>query len=377
MKNILFITDIGSPWGGSEELWSKSAIILKNEGYNVQASVGWYGQIHLKVHNLTNQGIKVHFRKSKIRSLLRKAYNYTQNTLLKHIKAETVKHIDKTNPDLIVFSQSHIFSAWEYMLYAKKNNIPYVVVTQLNSELSWANDSNYKQIRNAFANAEQSFFVSQGNLELLETQLAFTLPNAKVVSNPFNMGTVKDIQWPQKDRLNFAYVGRLDFTHKGIDILLKSFATEKWNARDFLLNIYGSGDIELTKELVNHLGLSEKVIFHGHVNNIHEIWEHNHILTLASRYEGMPLVLIEAMFCKRTAIVTDVAGHSELIADGVNGFVVPAAHYKLFAQQLEIVWENKEKLEDYGKAAFETINKAVSELPEKTFSNLIKTTLLE
>jgi glycosyltransferase involved in cell wall biosynthesis len=91
----------------------------------------------------------------------------------------------------------------------------------------------------------------------------------------------------------------------------------------------------------------------------------------------MPLVLIEAMFCKRTAIVTDVAGHSELIADAVNGFVVPAAHYKLFAQQLEIVWENKEKLEDYGKAAFETINKAVSELPEKTFSNLIKTTLLE
>ncbi|OBX25528.1 glycosyltransferase involved in cell wall biosynthesis [Gelidibacter algens] len=374
MKKILFITDIGLPWGGSEELWSKSATILKNEGFNIQASVGWYGQVHPKMQNMIDIGIKVHFRKNKVRNLLHKAYGVTQNGLLKYVKAEAIKHIDKIKPDFIVFSQSHIFSAWEYMRYAKKNDIRYCVITQLNSELSWANDTNYKQIRQAFVGAESCFFVSKGNLELLETQLAFKLSNAEVISNPFNMDSVKDIQWPKMDTLNFAYVGRLDFTHKGIDILLKSFATESWKKREFLLNIYGSGNIELTKELVNHLDLSEKVIFHGHVNNIHEIWKKNHILALASRYEGMPLVLIEAMFCKRTAIVTDVAGHGELISDGVNGFVVAAAQNKLFAQKLEVVWANKHRLEDYGKAALSTIKKSIEELPEKKFSELIKNT---
>jgi glycosyltransferase involved in cell wall biosynthesis len=371
MKKILFITDIGSPWGGSEELWSKSAYLLNEKGYSVHASVGWHGSIHQKVQNLIDAGIKVHFRKSILRKLCEKASQYLANPLLKKIKPETNRHIDKINPDLLVFSQSHIFSAWKNMLFAYEKRIKYCVVTQLNSELSAANDSNYKLIQQAFKNAEKCFFVSKGNLELLETQLAFNLPNAQVISNPFNMDKVDVLPWVKKDVLNFAYVGRLDFTHKGIDILLRAFANEKWKARDFFLNIYGAGNIKLAQDLAKHLNLENKIIFHGHVNNIKDIWKENHILALASRYEGMPLVLIEAMFCQRTAIVTDVAGHSELIEDGVNGFVVPAAHYKLFAKKLEDVWQNRNNLKEYGQKAYASITQKVDELPEKKLTDLI------
>jgi glycosyltransferase involved in cell wall biosynthesis len=257
------------------------------------------------------------------------------------------------------------------MLYAHKKGVKYLVVTQLNSELSAANDSNYKLIRKAFECAQKTFFVSKGNLELLETQLAFRLPNAQVIFNPFNMESVKQIPWVNKDVLNLAYVGRLDFTHKGIDILFKAFASDNWKNRNFILNIYGSGNIELAKDLVSHLGLKDKVVFHGHVNTIQDIWKENHLLTLASRYEGMPLVLIEAMFCQRTAIVTDVAGHAELIEDGVNGFVVPAAQHKLFALKLEEVWQQKDLLEGLGIKAFQTINEKVNGLPEQKFTDIV------
>jgi glycosyltransferase involved in cell wall biosynthesis len=257
------------------------------------------------------------------------------------------------------------------MLYAHKKGVKYLVVTQLNSEFSAANDSNYKLIRKAFECAQKTFFVSKGNLELLETQLAFHLPNAQIISNPFNMESVEQIPWVKKDVLNFAYVGRLDFTHKGIDILFRAFASDNWKKRDFILNIYGSGNIQLAKDLAEHLGLVDKIIFHGHVNDIKDIWKENHILALASRYEGMPLVLIEAMFCKRTAIVTDVAGHTELIEDDVNGFVVPAAHHKLFALKLEEVWQQKDRLEGFGIKAFETINEKVKGLPEQKFTDIL------
>lgn len=375
MTKILYITDIGSPWGGSEELWSKSALLLKKLGYDIHASLPWYNQIHPKTQNLIDNKIKIHFRKNKLRFAAGKASELIKFSFLKRIKTNIENHIDTVNPDFIVFSQSHIFSAWKYMLYAHDKGIKYCVISQLNSELSWANDSNYKEIRKAFSKAEKSFFVSKGNLKLLETQLAFKLNNAKIISNPYNMDAVKNLKWPNSDELNIAFVGRLDFTHKGLDILLQSLSSAQWEKRKFKLNIYGTGNINLAKELVNHLSLNNKVFFHGHVNNIHDIWENNHILALASRYEGMPLVLIEAMFCKRPVIATDIAGHSELVKDGITGFLAEAPHDKLFSEKFEEVWNNKNHLEAMGQKAFNYISKKVPIAPEKSFakeiSNLI------
>lgn len=366
---ILFITDIGSPWGGSEELWSKSALLLKKSGHDIIASLPWYCEEHPKLNVLKSNNIKLKFRKNKLRILFDKARNSNDSIFLKFILSGINYHIKTTNPEFIVFSQSHVFSAYKNMLFAKRFKIKYCFVTQLNSELSWANDNNYLSIRNAFKSAEKAFFVSNGNLKLCELQLAYKLKNAEVISNPFNFDNIKQLDWPKTSTLNFAYVGRLDFTHKGIDILLNAFATKEWKSRDFKLNIYGKGNLSLAKELVNFLGLEDKVIFKGHVNNIHSIWEKNHILALASRYEGMPLVLIEAMLCRRTAIVTDVAGHAELITDKENGFLAEASHVKLFRKKLEEVWINKNDLKILGEKSYQTINQKLENKPEIIFSN--------
>lgn len=375
MPKILFITDIGSPWGGSEELWSKAARILIKEGYQVHASIGWFGTVHPKVQELIDLGIHVRFRKNNVRAFIRKVADYKNSDFLYKFRSNIEKHINQTSPDLILFSQSHIFSAWRPMLYAKKNNLKYAVVSQLNSELSWPNDNNYKRIRQAFLSAEKCFFVSKGNLQLLETQLALRLPNSVIVSNPFNMAEVIGLEWPQTASLNIAFVGRLDFIHKGIDILFNSFANKKWQNRNYQLNIYGTGDIELAKELINFLKI-KNVVFHGQVNNIHDIWRHNHILALASRYEGMPLVMIEAMFCKRAVLATDVAGHGELITDGKTGFLAAAAHPKLFENKLEEVWQRKDELEQMGINAFNNICSVLQDLPETSFANKIKRLLV-
>ena len=54
------------------------------------------------------------------------------------------------------------------------------------------------------------------------------------------------------------------------------------------------------------------------------IWAEHHALVLPSRFEGMPLVVVEAMLCGRPCIVTDVGGNAELIRDGINGFLAKA-----------------------------------------------------
>ena len=48
-----------------------------------------------------------------------------------------------------------------------------------------------------------------------------------------------------------------------------------------------------------------------------------HVLVLPSHWEGMPLMVIEALHCGVVVVATDTGAMAEIIEDGVNGFLVP------------------------------------------------------
>ncbi len=52
-----------------------------------------------------------------------------------------------------------------------------------------------------------------------------------------------------------------------------------------------------------------------------DIWAANHLLVMPSRFEELPLAMVEAMLCARPVVATDVAGHKEIIEEGVTGFL--------------------------------------------------------
>ena len=126
----------------------------------------------------------------------------------------------------------------------------------------------------------------------------------------------------------------------------------------------------MAKETAKYLG-THNINFRGHVNSIEDIWKDNHALVLSSRYEGMPLSIIEAMFSKRVVITTDVAGHSEFIDDGVNGYLSEAANNKLFANTLERAWQERGKWKEMGENAFTKVNAKSTVDPVSIFSNEI------
>lgn len=80
--------------------------------------------------------------------------------------------------------------------------------------------------------------------------------------------------------------------------------------------------------------------------------QQNHILLMPSYYEGMPIALIEAMLCGRTAVATDVGGNAEVLTDNETGFISPGVNTDSFEKALEEAWQNKENWQEMGEMAY-------------------------
>lgn len=376
-KKILFITsNIHAPWGGSEELWSQTAARLSNETtIKVGAIVRKWEPTPQHIINLITKEVDIFYMPETPKSLIARLQHFIYNTMQKSgnlLSKKKLNLIRAFSPDLVVHSMGSNMEGYDWMHFCKELSIPYVNLVQLATEYHWNSDQIIDQYVEGYTGALHNYFVSQKNLEITATQLAIRLSNASVTWNPFKVsGTT--IPYPSTEQGFFlACPASLSALHKGHDILFEVLAQKKWKERELQLNLYGKGKNENSlKRLKTLLGLTN-VHFKGFVNNVDQIWERNHALVLASRMEGLPLALIEAMMSGRVSIVTNVAGIPEVITDEENGYIAKAPNAELFDEALERAWENKGDWQQMGLKAAKAIRKLIPEEPIQAFSNKIK-----
>jgi glycosyltransferase involved in cell wall biosynthesis len=122
------------------------------------------------------------------------------------------------------------------------------------------------------------------------------------------------------------------------------------------------------KRMVDHFRLQDRVTFAGYVASVEGIWAENHVLVMPSRYEGLPLSIVEAMLCARPVVATNVAGNSEVVEDGVSGFLAEAPTVPSMANALERLWLRRTDLQDIGIAAATRIRQMIPADPVGLFS---------
>jgi glycosyltransferase involved in cell wall biosynthesis len=243
-----------------------------------------------------------------------------------------------------------------------------------NFEGFWPTDELGARYRNAFQMARRCFFVSKANRILEEKFVGSDLNSGEVVWNPITVDVDEVVPWPRSsdEVLRMACVGRLYPAQKGQDILLEVLARPRWSERRWSLTFYGHGpQRESLERLARKLNLSDRVVFAGH-SPILQVWRENQILVMPSRYEGLPLTIIEAMLCGRPALATDVGGNPEVIEDGVTGFLAEAPVVSSVDRALERVWKRREELEEMGALAAATIRKLVPKDPVGIFTEKLK-----
>ncbi len=341
----------GVPWGGSEELWSQAAARLKQEGHDVSARVIWWPELSPKVRELEKQGVKI-FAKAPLQpGLSARLWNQVKRRWLVEEEKE-FQWLRMQNPDLVVISQGGNVDGVEWMSGCAKAGLPFVSIVQCNVDGWFPPDEYVERMAQAYRLARSVFFVSRPNLKCLERQIGEPLANAAIIWNPYNVSSEHTPAWPRANGTwNLACVARLDPAAKGQDVLYQVLAQPRWRERPLEMNFYGSGTRErLLQKLAASLQL-KNVHFHGHVANLNAIWEHNHLLVLPSRCEGLPLALVEAMWYSRAAVVTDVGGNAELCVDRETGFVAEAPVPDSFGKALEQAWERRQDWQNMGKLA--------------------------
>jgi glycosyltransferase involved in cell wall biosynthesis len=153
--------------------------------------------------------------------------------------------------------------------------------------------------------------------------------------------------------LRILTVGRL-VAVKGHSILLDAFARLLADNVDATLTIVGDGPLRSElEEVAKRLGIDDRVRLAGRIgqDDLLAYYEAADVFVLTSLAEGIPVVLMEAMATQLPVVASDITGIPELIRDGQEGILVPAACADRFAEALAALAQDPERRARMGRAA--------------------------
>lgn len=159
--------------------------------------------------------------------------------------------------------------------------------------------------------------------DAMESFPAVIRRRALVIPNPLELEDTAAYEGEREKRI--VAVGRLS-AQKNHKLLLEAFAVFVEKYEDYVLEIYGKGELEEElKGLADSLGITGKVSFQGFCDHVQERIRTAGMYVLSSDYEGISNSMLEAMALGMPVIATDcpIGGSKMYIRDGVNGFLVP------------------------------------------------------
>lgn len=149
-------------------------------------------------------------------------------------------------------------------------------------------------------------------------------------------------------------VGRLT-PQKGFDLLLQSWKKVNKTHPDWVLRIVGSGEEEvMLHNLAQELLVSLSVEFIPKTKNVELYYRNTSIYVMSSRFEGMPLVLLEAKSYGLPVVSFDCdCGPSDIIRNGVDGLLIEKENTEKLAEGLMELMGNREKINYFSEQALE------------------------
>lgn len=345
--NILYYYqhNISLTRGGTERVTSTIAHELKKRGYCC---------LYLSLHNLDNHDIDIdipqyYFPNDKQLHCLEN--EVFLHNLLQEQCVEIVINQDATNPESAFFSRNRfpevkIISCIHFNLWGGINHLGdtfrYMYIEGEISYLKYLIKNTLiplykiraiyrlrKYYRHLVENSDSVIVLSEDDrLEypVKEKSSIYTIANPITIEYPDSL--------PTKEKI-ILWVGRMTFSPKRADYLLKAWHQIQDNHPDWRVEMLGEGNcLEFYKNEAKRLGL-RNIFFRGRVNPI-PYYEKSAIFCMTSTFEGFGLVIIEAMSygCVPVAFDSFAAVH-DIITNKKDGYLVEPFSVIKYSQALE------------------------------------------
>jgi glycosyltransferase involved in cell wall biosynthesis len=137
---------------------------------------------------------------------------------------------------------------------------------------------------------------------------------------------------------------------KGLTYLLQAFARVAQAKPNLRLVIAGVGNLEQQlKQQSQDLGIADRTIFAGYVNNLPELMSLFNFFVLPSLQEACSLACAEAMAQKKAVIGTTIGGIVEQVADGETGFLIPPQDVDSLAEKMQYLIARPELVDEFAQ----------------------------
>jgi len=207
--------------------------------------------------------------------------------------------------------------------------------------------------------------VSQEDKHFMEKK--YHLANVIYLTNGIDFSTVtaakrqskkqlrKQLDLPDDDFL-FITVARFDF-QKGYDILINTLSIIKDTLKNTNCRFIFVGDgteLQAMKQLSERLSVSQYIRFLGARTDVYDILRAGDVFLLPSRWEGLPIVLLETGLLKLPVIASDTYGNREILKQ-TNGILFKNRDTRELARVIKDVLENKYDLTAYAENMYNEI----------------------
>ena len=335
--NILFINSIGrNKFGGGEKWMVNAAKGLTTKGHNVVLSSKQNSRI---LQYAEKQGVKTHV--VEIHSDISPIKTFLIARWLKEQQIDIL--ICNLNKDVRVaglaarIAGTPVVLARHGMLLCSKKWKHKLTLTKLtdgiitNSKTIQETYTGYGWFPTDFVKVIYNGIVIPEHVEQVDFQACF--PGKKIIYS----------------------AGRLS-EQKGFNYLIEAAQILRKKRNDLVFLVSGEGKLaSILQKQVDNAGLHESFVFEGFTDDIFPYLKGCDLFVLASLFEGMPNVVMEAMAMAKPVVATDVNGARELMQDGNTGFIVPPADPNALANAIGSLIDNPEKLSAFGNAGKERV----------------------
>ena len=319
MKNICFLIGNLNSSGGTERVTSLIANELVQRHYNILilslvdgSNPFFYLDKHIQTHMLYPK--KLSFKKNFVCTV------WKLRQFIKNHNVDTLVVVDSisclfTIPATIGLDIKHL--CWEHFNFKNNNGVRLRDISRV-----WA--ARY---------CDYVVTLTERDKALWQQGLTKIKANIVAIPNPTAYENIEHV--PRLESKVVLALGHLTKV-KGFDLLIQAWSQVCRDNNDWTLCILGSGEEgEALKNQAKSLGIMDRIDFVAATKNVEQYYRSCAFYCLSSRFEGFPMVLLEAQAFGLPIISFDCeTGPSEVVVNNLNGWLVDNGDVEALSERL-------------------------------------------